>query len=285
MRLLVRMQTTVGLVLALLTAHADAFPYLMLKNRSPKCFRLTVAPRTTLILRYHAPDLIPDEKTDQVEDKEKDPNSSAGMNSLFERRFKQKLTDVSTKMTSMNVQITPRDASGAMVSSRDYPDRDLPSKVRESIENESGVFLYETKDLPDLSQLEVCFQSYHATKNDPSRIQFLFLDQSDYLTDDGTTLSEQELRQQFANMEQERALVEEHSSRITTELTRLSRRANLVAGDAEFSQAREAQFHERSVQLNRAVNVWSCVRIGVLVVAGYLQVSQVLQFLRSKRIY
>jgi hypothetical protein len=99
------------------------------------------------------------------------------------------------------------------------------------------------------------------------------------------------MREEMANAaekekaEIEKQIIETQTSRISGELMRMQRRADSIAGDADFSKEREAKFHDKSVALNKAVRFWPMFRMFILGVGGYLQVTSVISYMKSKHIY
>jgi len=94
--------------------------------------------------------------------------------------------------------------------------------------------------------------------------------------------NEERIRQEKLDMENK--LVKTETSRISSELMRMHRRAKSIAGDAQFSKEREESFFHKSVSLNRAVRYWPMFRLLVLMVGGYLQVSHVVQYMKRRHI-
>lgn len=157
----------------------------------------------------------------------------------------------------------------------------LPKKKREQLETREGSFEYDTGNLE--GSLEICIQSYTATAENPSRVAFSILPQSEEVEIEKLLQAERKLMNE--RLEVENKIVKEETSRITAELVRMQRRAKTIAGDAQFSKKREEEFHAQSVSLNKAVKYWPMVRMTALLVGGYLQVTHVISFMKSRHIY
>lgn len=164
------------------------------------------------------------------------------------------------------------------------PDEDgLPQKVRQSLETQNGQISYFTGRLQG-GTIEVCVQSYTATLEMPSRVALYIHELEDAqaveneLAEKRRTLSKEQI-------EAENKLVKEETSRITSELMRMHRRAKSIGGDAIYSKDREEAFHNISVSLNKAVKYWPMFRMAVLLVGGYFQVTHVVSFMKSRHIY
>lgn len=187
-------------------------------------------------------------------------------------------------MKDINVSITPRDASGALVTKRATnadSKGNLPIKVREPLESQQGTFFYETEDLD--GTLEVCVQSYTASMDNPSRVALTIAP----ATENDDIQQELESERQLLNekLESENKVIKQETSRISAELMRMHRRAKSIAGDAQFSKKREEDFHGKSISLNKAVKFWPMVRMIVVMIGGYMQVSHVIAYMKSRHIY
>jgi len=185
-------------------------------------------------------------------------------------------------MKDINISITPRDASGGLMTKRTNPEGNVPVKHREQLDVREGSFFYETLDLDVAGALEVCVQSYTASMETPSRVAISIQPQSE--DDDIKRELEQERLLLNQKLESDNKVVKEETSRITAELMRMQRRAKSIAGDALFSKQREESFHNKSISLNKAVKFWPMVRMIVVMIGGYLQVSHVIAYMRSKHI-
>ena len=75
------------------------------------------------------------------------------------------------------------------------------------------------------------------------------------------------------------------TSRITKAISRHKQRVREIASDMAASKDRQASFHESSVALSRGVRRYPIFRIGILLVAGYMQASHVVRYMRSRHIY
>jgi emp24/gp25L/p24 family/GOLD len=156
-----------------------------------------------------------------------------------------------------------------------------PVKQREQLDEMEGSFKYETGDLQ--GTLEICVQSYTATAENPSRVAFSIQVEPDLVAIARQLAMERNAFEE--KLEVENKLVKDETSRVTAELVRMHRRAKTIAGDAQFSKQREEVFHSQSIGLNHAVMYWPIARIVVLLVGGYLQVTHVISYMKSRHIY
>ena len=185
-------------------------------------------------------------------------------------------------MKDINISVTPRDSTGALLTRRNNSDRNIPVKHREQVESQQGLFIYDTAQL-DGGNLEICIQSYTASMETPSRVAISVSTQS-AADDDIMQLLEADRVMLNRKLESENKLIKEETSRITAELMRMLRRAKSIAGDAQYSKKREETFHNQSLALNKAVKIWPIVRMIVVLIGGYLQVSHVITYMKSRHI-
>jgi emp24/gp25L/p24 family/GOLD len=182
--------------------------------------------------------------------------------------------------------ITPRDAMGVVIVPRMLPKHisaeRIPSRHREPFEQRSGSFVYKTGAL-DGGYLEVCVQSYTASPDSPSRIAWNVLVPNEEKEIERQLQVDQQKYLEQLNVENK--LISAETSRITAELVRMHRRAKALADDAQFSKEHEESFRAASVQLHRAVHYWPMIRMFVLLVGGYLQVTNVVRYMKSRHIY
>lgn len=268
-----------SLLLLLQLSLGSSIPYSLLINKAPKCFSIESSPNAIVRIQYDCPDLVKiqyDEKGEVVP-----PPDTEQYNERFQKRLE---TLKRAHLKDINIGITGRDAKGAMISSRQQPGgANLPSKAREQLEETTGEIFYETKDLYE-GTIEVCIQSYTATTETPSRVGIRL----EILNNDSSNTIEKmqkELEEKSRQLESETTVVKEQSSRITAELMRMHRRAKLVSGDAQYAKNREESFHQASIDLQKAVKFWPMLRILILFVTAYLQVSHVVDFMKKRHIY
>jgi hypothetical protein len=159
--------------------------------------------------------------------------------------------------------------------------KDGTQKIRHQVQERRGVVEFKTGSSDGL--VDICIQCYMATYRSPSRIELnitsisTFDDEMSQYLGDLTAARDAELR--------EARLIAMQSSVISNELLGMTRKMRDVRSNADEAQEREVGFHNISISLNRAVRYWPMIRIAILLIAGYLQVSHVVRFMRSKHIY
>jgi ribosomal protein S12 methylthiotransferase accessory factor YcaO len=160
-----------------------------------------------------------------------------------------------------------------------------PRKHRHTLDEPEGSFEVRLDHGDDA--IEVCVQSYLASATTPSRVAVNVFDagiEQAIRELAQARLKELEERNQ-QDQEKSARVVQQQTSRITSELVRMHRRAASIAGDADFAKDREAEFHNKSVTLQQAVRRWPVVRVIVLIISGCVQVNHVVKFMRRKHIY
>lgn len=190
-------------------------------------------------------------------------------------------------LKDIHVSITPRDAAGGVIVDRSktnedtHMDAQIPEKIRQPLEQRSGMMEYDTHQLNDGS-IEFCIQSYTASSETPSRVSLVVEQESERKVIEREMAAERQLMGE--NLAEENALVKAETSRITAELMRMHRRSKAIAGDASYSMDREASFQQQSIVLNQAVKYWPMFRMFILLVAGYVQVTNVVGYMKKKHI-
>lgn len=194
-------------------------------------------------------------------------------------------------LKDIHISVTPRDAMGGVIINRkpispdanNEDEHELPQKLRQPIESQHGNIAYYTANMIG-GTIEICVQSYTATVEMPSRVSLNIhgLDDGKWVDEE---LAEERRKLSKEQIVTENKLVKEETSRITSELMRMHRRAKSIGGDARYAKDREEVFHNLSVSLNKAVVRWPIFRMLVVVVGGYFQVSHVVRFMKSRHIY
>ena len=158
-------------------------------------------------------------------------------------------------------------------------------KLREDLTEKSGRLEFMTGDRDGF--IEICMQAYLASSTDPRRFGIAVSKMS---VEDYEKQKEDAKKQAQKDVEvpaniQTDMLVKVETSRITTELERFTKRIQDISNTAQSSKERESSFHQSSVFLSRAVRRYPIFRICILLVAGYVQASHVVRYMRSRHIY
>ena len=155
-------------------------------------------------------------------------------------------------------------------------------KLREDITNTNGRIEFFTGERDGF--VEICIQAYMATQKEPRRFGMRIEAKS-------TQAHEREKQPKSPDFPvvpekiQNDMMLTVETSRITKELERHKERVQDITGNMAASKDRQASFHETSVALKRGVRRYPIFRICVLLVAGYMQASHVVRYMRSRHIY
>lgn len=158
-------------------------------------------------------------------------------------------------------------------------------KLREDLTDKEGRLEFFTGDRDGF--VEICFQAYLASRTEPRRVglRVTKIPASDYEQQKTSAKIAQQNKVQVPGGVKQDMLVKVETSRITTELERFKRRVQDISNGGAASKDREASFHQTSVSLSRAVRLYPIFRICILLVAGYMQASHVVRYMRSRHIY
>ena len=201
------------------------------------------------------------------------------LDSRFEDRFQRKIEEMKRaqrRPRDVNLLVYQRDDSSIFGQTGEAKlNKKGSRKIRHQVTAERGSLEFMTGTVHGL--VDICIQSFEATKVKPSRVAVNVYSRP----------SDEEPRRAKASvldgMEQGDLL--QHTSRITTELTNMQRKIREISANAESSKDQEVSFHNMSISLNGAVRFWPQVRIVILLIAGYIQVTSVVRYMKSKHIY
>jgi hypothetical protein len=168
------------------------------------------------------------------------------------------------------------------VSQHGVPVEHVPMKHREPLVERSGAFEYYTGNIND-GNFELCIQSYTANVEHASRVAVTWDIESDIHEIEASILKERQLLAE--QMHIEKKLISTETSRITAELMRIYRRAKALSDDTQYSKQSESEFHAISMKLNQAIKHWYIFRVLVLFLGGYIQVSYIIKYMKSKHLY
>lgn len=158
-------------------------------------------------------------------------------------------------------------------------------KLREDLQAKEGrlEFLSGERD----GYIEICVQAYTATRTSPRRIGLRIekMPVAEYERQkEGIKESKSDEVKVPGDIQSE-MLVKVETSRITTELGRLKVRCADLGNSASTAKKRETEFHQTSVNLSKAARYYPIFRIAILLVAGYMQASHVVQYMKTRHIY
>lgn len=156
-----------------------------------------------------------------------------------------------------------------------------PKKERVAIEQQKGEIYFQTYDDPGSDTIvEVCVQSYLATRDDPSRIAINIVN-----SQEDTNVLRQSLSPENQKIVAEsQRILQDHSSGITRELAKMEHLLETTLREMTRSDKQRAKFETKGERLNRAVRNWPLFRTTVLVVGGFWQMNHVIRYMKKHRI-
>lgn len=248
---------------------------MILKSSVAKCVHLDVSQELVVTVEYHAPD-ISIYNSDQGQAASTDPDMS-----LF--LFQESTTHQSEALLN------------SLQKARNILDKKVTGtkKSRLPIDREKGTLHFYTGNTAGV--LEICQQAFKATPEQPRRIALNItkrlatvqeqLKNTPILaqTDSDTTSAATE--EIVPKEHQVSAILTVESSRISLELQRMKDLATDLSLHADHSKKIQQDHHRSSVRLHNAVHYWPIFRILVVIVAGFLQVKLVVDYMKSRHIY
>lgn len=264
--------------------------------------KLSFFARTDAILPQEEEEEEVEEEEEEVEGK-KDPEESSGLiegengennsatrhlfgnhlgiNKSFGEKYKKRMQAMKKKALKnrdMNIMVVSRPA--AILGNQGHNvlvnKHRGTQKIQHQVEDTEGELVFETGKID--GHVEICIQSLSATAASPSRVALNITVQAS--ADENAMVDQPENEPPMVLDPTE--MYQQHTSHITGEMTRLHNRIREIVSNAEYSRDVEVGFHQQSVSLNKAVRYWPAFRVLILIVAGYMQVSYVLGYLKSR---
>ena len=282
---------------------------MLLNNPRPKCIEVTSTEGINVVVEYEAPDLVtldgldedgtsdainavggdsstpndnnvgPDEARIDAANKGRD-QSSEGLDKQWndksnkikmEQARKMKEKGGTTKVSDIGIQISEKgDATLSQARNRfaKYKKQGRmkpPAKISQDITSSTGtVSLEATRD----GIVEICVQSLSASHAAPSLIHLS-------VREDLTEKREQEREKSDSR----------HMSNLESTLKGLIRRMTMIQKTADNAKEQEFQFHEASIQMNKAIKMWPILHCLMLLVTGCFMAKHMTDYLKGHHIY
>lgn len=265
------------LLFIVLPTHIQSAPYYLLTSTRPKCVTVEGPRDTTLQVSYDAPDmvLLPEDDSEQVEKEKKQQHISGGLDARFNKRYQDKmiaLARAGRTMVDLSITIHQRDTVSAnrewKVAGGGANDKGS-GRVRRELTQRKGSIDYTTSSLRD-APVEICVQSMAANPKNPSRVAL-------------TVVQSAKISKKKRALEQEQR-AQKQMSRLAEELLQLDRKADLLLTQADYAKDQEAEFHELSVQMNRASHYWPMIHLLILLITGFTQANHIIRFFKAHHI-
>lgn len=287
---------------------------MLLNNPRPKCIEVKSTEGINVVVDYEAPDLVtldgldeadgtsdavknaasggedasstasssnvgPDEARKDAANKGRD-KSSEGLDKQWNEKSnkikmdqarKMKEKGGTTKVSDIGIQISEKgDATLSQARHRfaKYKKQGRmkpPAKISQDVNSPTGtVSLEATRD----GIVEICVQSLSASHASPSLIHL-------------------SVREDLAEKrEQEREKSDSrHMSNLEATLRGLIRRMAMIQKTADHAKEQEYQFHEASIQMNKAIKMWPILHCLMLLVTGCFMAKHMTDYLKGHHIY
>lgn len=194
--------------------------------------------------------------------------------------FSQSRGDVVFTVTQRHVEPLHHDIVDPLKLNKPRP---AANKIREVIEKRTGSFYFVTNAEMD-TIVEVCIQSYLASKKDPTRVglDIQTSEEIETIEDEGReALSAEE----YATIQTHNRVLRDQSSGISKEMAKLERKIGNIMRDSKLTTRTAARHKDQSIKLHRAIRNWPMFRTAVLMLGGFLQVRHVLNYMKKRHIY
>jgi len=247
---------------------------------------------TCLLSPCSADAILPQESGDEQDDEETEDEevtdadnatTTSPFHKDFAAKYKKRMAKIknrSIKTRDMNILVVSRpmaSLSKTIVTKNPLMNKNMGTqKLMYQLEKKEGTLEFVTGGFD--GHVEICVQSLSATKVNPSRIA---LNVAIRATADPNAVVDQPKNEPPLVLDPT-AMLTFATSGITDEMSRLHGRMREIVSNAEYSRDVEVSFHQQSVALNKAVRYWPAFRIFILVVAGCIQVSSVLGYMKSR---
>lgn len=190
-------------------------------------------------------------------------------------------------LKDMNIAVTHREEDTFDMIDNDRPKSKArrPSVTRERImlEQKVGQMYFRTSDAE--GPVEICVQSYVASPQEPTRIGLNITSSEETYQLFQSVVNKDTQGKPEVESSDVGEMLEVETSGIQRELDRLESLVNTVFKKIQASSKRDQEFKDNVISLNKAVRYWPMFRIFVVIVAGMLQLSHVLHYLKRKHIY
>mmetsp|Transcript_61525 Transcript_61525/g.150594 ORF Transcript_61525/g.150594 Transcript_61525/m.150594 type:complete len:331 (+) Transcript_61525:92-1084(+) len=274
----------------------DAVPYMLLTSSRSKCLSVIAPQSQTITIDYDAPDLrLPEDDGEdeeiarKIEEEKKEAAASAdaadGLDSQWNKRMKDRLEQMKMKkMRDVSITATQKTNWKSVVANRkrqvvdgDGSEDEASAgsgRVREDLYKRQGSILFKTGDSD--GQVEICVASVMASIKNPVRVSIQVK-----MT---ASEEEEEPEEDKTKSGMENVEVQAKMSRLERDIQTLNNRVKAALNNADFNKEQEANFHQQSVNMNRAATYWPIIQLVILLVTGFTQANHIISYLRTHHI-
>jgi hypothetical protein len=280
----------------------NGLPYYLLSSSRPLCVSVEGPRETSLLVQYHAPDLIllPEDDSARLSAEEQKQKEAAlstedGLDARFNQQYKTKMEQIKKAgriMSDMSIVMQQRGDTVGGIANREWRRRDKleggdgvarkegTGRIREELDKREGSFVFMTGRFD--GPVEVCLQSMAATTTAPVRIAINVTQHVDKQADNLVWQRRQQKSKDTADAGAEKAKAE--FSRMAADLRGLERKVMLTLNNADYAKDQERNFHEQSIAMNRASQYWPMIHVAILLVTGFTQANHIVRFFRTHHI-
>jgi len=217
--------------------------------------------------------LLPEDDSNEVMEmkKKQADNKQAGLDERFNKRYQEKMVAMQRagrKMVDISIVVYQKGDTAS--SAREWKvstGMAGSGRLRKELTERQGTVEYTTgaRDAP----VEICVQSMAANPKNPSRVALLI---SQFMKPSKEQKEEQERQAQ------------QHMSKLAGELLTLQKKADMILTNADYAKEQEVDFHELSLQMNRASQFWPMIHVSILLLTGFTQANHILRFFKTRHI-
>ena len=249
-----------------------AKPFTFLFSSKPACVHVELPANTKILINYYAPDLIVDKEVTK-----KDPLYNKFYKELGESHLDKDsvLFPNDKDETELSNAKSRKEKLQAMVSNLSSQNADMTI----SISKKRGRAL-EKFDLTEIQStldytteedgiLRICTQSIMASRNNPRRISL----------------------DVFIYKPEIKLAVPDHVEKVSNSLSIMESQLQSIYGDmenllrfAEFDKHKETEFEQVNRDMNNAAKRWPMFHLGVLFVAGFMQMKYMMSFFKNRHL-
>ena len=214
-----------------------------------------------------------------------------GPDSEWNKRLQEKLERMKQKkMRDMSITVSQSSLGGAAGQARrSYgggSNRNYVSgvgRIREELTKRDGVINFQTNELD--GKVDICVQSIVASTKAPARISLNVTVEPTEGGDDTTTSKDAaEKEPMLGPLGMESSEVKAQMGRFERDLATLKSRVKNIISNADFNKEQAVEFHEQSVAMNRAATYWPIIHLCCIIIAGFMQATNIVSYMKQRHI-
>jgi hypothetical protein len=211
----------------------------------------------------------------------------AGLDSEYQRRMNNRSNSKRPEMSDMSITVKQKVPSRSASRQRGDPGDDATvrtkSRVREEISQQTGFINFKTIDEEsEEGGVDICVQSIVASPHTPVRFN-LYVDVNEDMAEDSwidSFVTNEVVIQTMEQVNEAKVVM----SQLEKDMRSLTNRVRTIMNSADYNKEQEAEFHDQSVQMNRAASYWPIIRLIFLFLTGFVQVNHIITYMKSRHI-